>query len=239
MSSHKIANFSGIVLALALGACSSDDKSSDQPAATPFAVTSPAFKEKASIPYDYTCDGRAFPVALTNPELDWTDGPAGTKSYAIVVKHMAIVEGLDPSDPNYFKGFMWTVWDIPASVHKLPSNLSRDEAPAEIAGAHQWSIRNQFGYFAPCPNSDPAPIAADPTTRVTNEYGFEVYALDSETLTLPPKEADVTNYTWTLTKYLDTANIGTAMLRAESDAVSNAAPVPVDPTMLAYPVPVN
>ena len=234
MSSSKVSNFCGIVLFGMLAACGSEDE--EKPSTTAWAVSSPAIPAGGAIPAEYTCDTRPFPVALTNPELNWTEGPAGTLSYAIVVKHLAIVEGLDPSDPNYFKGFMWAIWDIPASVHQLPSNLSRDAAPAQIPGAQQWSIRNQFGYFAPCPNADPAPVAADPTTRVTDEYGFTVYAMPTDKVPLPAKEADVSNYVLTLTKYLDSANLGTTMLRATSDAVSSAAPTPVDMATLVYPV---
>jgi phosphatidylethanolamine-binding protein (PEBP) family uncharacterized protein len=237
MSSTRLIGVSGILLVGVLTACSSEEEESDA-STTTFAVTSPAFAAGGAIPAEYTCDTRPFPVALTNPELNWTEGPTGTKSYAIVVKHLAIVEGLDPSDPNYFKGFMWAIWDIPSTVHKLPTNLSRDAAPADIPGAQQWSIRNQFGYFAPCPNADPATVAADPTTRVNEEYGFTVYALNTDKLPLPAKEADVANYAWTITKYLDSANIGSVTLRATSDAVSSAAPTPVDMAALVYPVPV-
>jgi phosphatidylethanolamine-binding protein (PEBP) family uncharacterized protein len=228
MSSDRLFTCSGMLLVGMLAACSSAEPT--------FTVTSPAFAAGAAIPPEYTCAGRPFPVALTNPELSWTAGPAGTKSYAVVVKHLKIVEGLPATDPNYFKGFMWVVWDIPSTVHTLPTNLSRDAAPAEIPGAQQWAIRNQFGYFAPCPNGDPATVAADPTTQVNEEYGFTVYALDTDKVPLPPKEADVGNYAWTLTKYLDQAAIGTVTLRATSNAVSSAAPTPVDMAALVYPV---
>ena len=82
---------------------------------------------------------------------------------------------------------MWVIWDIPADVHKLPANLSRAQFPAEIPGAQQWANRNQFGYFAPCPNSNPAVIAADPSKKVVNDYGFEVYALNTAKVTLPAR----------------------------------------------------
>lgn len=227
-------NVSGLLLVALLGACSSSEEDPDS-LATTWTVTSPAITAGADIPKEYTCDGRAFPVSLATPELNWTEGPAGTQSYAIVVKHLAIVEGLPPTDMNYFKGFMWTIWDIPASVHQLPANLARDQFPAQIPGAQQWSIRNQFGWFAPCPNADPAVVAADPTARVTEEYGFEVYALPTATVTLPAKEADVNNYAWTLTKYLDTVKLASTMLRATSDAMAAEAPVPVDATTLQFP----
>jgi phosphatidylethanolamine-binding protein (PEBP) family uncharacterized protein len=198
-------------------------------------VSSPAFAAGGMIPAEYTCDGRAFAVALSSPELNWTAGPAGTRSYAIVAKHLAIADVLPPTDPNYFKGFMWAIWDIPATTLKLPANISRAAMPPEVPGAQQWAIRNQFGWFAPCPNADPATVAADPTTRITDRYGFDVYALNTDKLALPAKQADVANYVLTLTQHLDTVKIGKARLEAVSDAVSGAAPTPVDMSTLVYP----
>lgn len=234
-------NYSKIGTLLSLGlatACSAGDDAASTGTAA-WAISAPAIPEGGKIPAEYTCEGREFAVSLSSPEFNWTEGPAGTQSYAIVAKHLAIAEDLPPTDPNYFKGFMWAIWNIPASVHKLPANLSREQMPAEVPGSQQWSIRHQFGWFAPCPNGDPAPVAADPAARLTQDYGFSIYALSTPTLELPPKEADVSNYAWTVTKRLDMVNIGTVMLRAVSDAVSGAAPVPVDATTLQYPVPVQ
>lgn len=205
----------------------------EEPAET-WALSSPVITTGTEIPPENTCDGRPFPVG-SSPALEWTEGPAGTMSYAVVLKHLAIVEKLPTTDPNYFKGFMWAIWDIPANVRSLPANIGRDMFPPEVPGAQQWAIRNQFGYFAPCPNPDPATVAADPTTRVTDEYGFALYALNTAKLPLPPKAADVANYTMTITQYLDMANIGTVMLRAVSSAVASEAPVPVDMAALQYP----
>jgi len=220
--------------ALALSACSGDDAAEAPPADT-WEVSSPAFADGAAIPYKYTCDSRDFPVALESPEVNWEAGPAGTMSYAIVVKHLAIAEGLPPEDPNYFKGFMWAIWDIPASVLKLPANISRAQMPTEIPGAQQWSNRNQFGWFAPCPNADPATVIADPSTRKTDNYGIDVYAIPTATVTLPVRETSHNNYTLTLTKHLDQVNIGKGRLGATSDAISGAAPVPLDPATIVYP----
>lgn len=231
MFSSKACNLGGIMLVgLQAMACGSEEK---EPNLSSWSISSPTITSGGEIPLVNTCDGRPFPVG-SSPELNWTDGPEGTKSYALVLKHLAIVEGLPPTDPNYFKGFMWTIWDIPASVHKLPANLGRAQLPPEVPGSQQWAIRNQFGYFAPCPNADPA---ADPATRVTDRYGFTLYALNTDKVTLPAKEADVSNYTLTLTKHLDAVNIGTTELRAVSSAVASMAPTPVDATTLVYPVP--
>jgi phosphatidylethanolamine-binding protein (PEBP) family uncharacterized protein len=230
MFSSKLENVPCSMLIGLVGACGTPE---EEPAEA-WAISSPLIAEGAEIPPEHTCDGRPFPVG-SSPELNWTEGPEGTLSYAIVLKHLAIVENLPPTDPNYFKGFMWAIWDIPAAVHKLPANLGRDMFPPEVPGAQQWSIRNQFGYFAPCPNPDPATVAADPATRVTEGYGFSIYALNTANLSLPPKQADVGNYTLTLTQHLESANLGTIMLRAVSSAVAGEAPVPVDMAALQYP----
>jgi phosphatidylethanolamine-binding protein (PEBP) family uncharacterized protein len=167
----------------------------------------------------------------SSPELTWTEGPPGTQSYALVAKHLAIVES-DPTRADYWKGFMWPIGDIPASVHTIPRDMGREQFPVAIPGSQQWSIRNQFGFFAPCPNGDPA---ADPATRVTDRYGFTLYALNTAKLTLPAKETDVANYTYTLTKMLDQVAIGKVQLDAVSSAVSGAAPVPVNMDTLVFP----
>lgn len=237
MKLNRNSKVGAVVPALFMAACGGGES---EPATSTggWAVSSPVIAENGKIPSEYTCEGREFAVALSSPQLDWTEGPVGTQSYAVVVKHLAIVEGLPETDPNYFKGFMWAMWNIPANVRSLPANLSREQMPPQVPGAQQWAIRHQFGWFAPCPNPDPAPIAADPTTRKTEGYGFSVYALNTPNLELPAKEADVANYAWTITKKLDQVNIGTVMLRSVSDAVSGAAPVPVDTATLQYPVPV-
>lgn len=196
-------------------------------------ISSPAFEEGGELPLENTCDGREFAVG-SSPELTWTEGPTGTKSYAIVLKHLAIVEDVDPASPDYSKGFMWVVWDIPANVRRLPPNLGRDALPLDVPGAQQWAIRNQFGYFAPCPNADPA---TDASSKVSDRYSYTLYALDTPTLSLPAREADIPNYSLTLTKVLDMVNIGMTELRAVSSAVAGQAPVPVDTATLQYPVP--
>src|SRR5690606_18351946 len=175
--------------------CGSEDVNENAPPT--WTISSPAFAADAEIPLEYTCSGREFALGV-NPPLAWTQGPAGTMGYAVVVKHRKIAEG-DPNSPDYFKGFMWVVWDIPANVHSIPADIGRDASPPAIPGAQQWAIRNQFGYFAPCPNADPA---ADPSTFVTDGYSFTVYALPTANVTLPMKEEGIDNYTLTLTKTL-------------------------------------
>jgi phosphatidylethanolamine-binding protein (PEBP) family uncharacterized protein len=230
MISNKLMNLPAM-LCLGLTCACSSEETADPNANASWSISSPAFAAGAEIPKEYTCDGRAFAVGAS-PELAWTAGPAGTKSYALVVKHLAIVESVDPSSPDYAKGFMWAIWDIPASTLELPANLGRAALLPEVPGAQQWSVRNQFGYFAPCPNADPATAAA---AVVTDRYAFTLYALDTPNVALPLKEANVNNYTLTLTKHLDAVNIGTTELRAVSSAIAGEPIVPVDPATIVFP----
>jgi phosphatidylethanolamine-binding protein (PEBP) family uncharacterized protein len=212
------------MLALTSGlSCSSEPAES-------WTITSPAFPAGGELPLENTCSGREFALGV-NPQFDWTAGPEGTMSYALVSKHLTIADG-DPTSPDYFKGFMWVIWDIPANVRSIPQDIGREAFPPAVPGAQQWAIRHQFGYFAPCPNPDPA---ADPSTIITDNYGFTLYALPTATITLPAKEADVNNYTLTLYKTLEQINIGKVQLNAVSTAVGGVAPTPVDPLTLVYP----
>lgn len=118
-------------------------------ATAPFALTSSTIAEGASFPAENTCSG-----ADTSPPLAWTAGPAGTKSYAIVLNDTSIS----------FLHFI--VYDIPASVTALPASLEAAYAPASPAGVHETkSFKGTFGYAGPCP----------PALHV---YEFVLYALD-------------------------------------------------------------
>lgn len=235
MVANVVFSFSGLLLLGILSGCSPAEETAET-----WSISSPVVAEGSAIPVDHTCEGRPFPVPLLgNPELTWTEGPAGTQSYALVLKHLAISEATPPSDPAYARGFMWAIWDIPASVRSLPANMSRAQFPTEVPGAQQWSNRNQFGFFAPCPNAmlDPAAAAADPSLRVTDRYGFALYAIGTPNVALPPRPSDVANYTMTLTMHLDANNLGMVQLTGTSNAVPSEF-VPPE-TSLQYPAAVT
>ena len=128
---------------------------------TKLQLTSDAFNEGQSIPAQYTCDGTD-----QTPALQWSDPPAGTRSFALVID--------DPDAPSgTFRH--WGVFDIPAS--------SRSIGGSQTAGTE---VRNDFGkpgYGGPCPPKGHGP----------HHYHFKLFALDVETLGLGPeaKIADV------------------------------------------------
>jgi phosphatidylethanolamine-binding protein (PEBP) family uncharacterized protein len=186
------------------------------------------------MPAQFTCDGHDF-ASGDNPELEWTAGPAGTKSYAIVLKDLSIIGKNDPTAAAYNRGFHWIIWDIPTTVpFKIQHGMGDAEFPPEVPGARQWANRNQFGYFPPCPNNDPT---ADPSTHVTDNYSLTLYAFDKAILDYPAMDAAVVNYTRTIDDYIETVAIGKTELLFTSNAASTAAPPPLDPTTVKYPSP--
>lgn len=126
----------------------------------PFTLTSSAFANDATIPAVHTCDG-----ANTSPALAWTNPPAGAKSFAVVVRDLAL-----SGRPNYH----WVIFDIPVATRALDANVPKTATPAVPAGARQtsWSFGAQQGYGGPCP----------PSQDAAHEYQFSVYALDTASL---------------------------------------------------------
>ena len=109
-------------------------------------VTSAAFSQ-GLLPQHFTCRG-----AKASPPLDWSGGPSGTKSYAIVVDDSAA-----PITPYIY----WIVFNIPEAT----TDVQAAQLPpgAEVAE----NSLGQASYDPPCPHSP------------GHSYRFTVYALDS------------------------------------------------------------
>ena len=120
------------------------------------AVTTPAFKDGADIPFENTqYRGNIF------PGLAWSAGPKGTKSYAVIMQDTdAMVQG----NPILH----WTMANIPAAASKLDAAMSAPPAGA----AYGPNIRGPaMAYMGP--RTPPGP---------KHRYHLQVYALDT---TLP------------------------------------------------------
>ena len=130
---------------------------------TKLSLTSDAFQDGQPIPTQYTCDG-----ADQTPALHWSDPPAATKSFALVID--------DPDAPSgTFRH--WGVFDIPASARSIGGG---QEVGSEVT--------NDFGkpgYGGPCPPKGHGP----------HHYHFKLFALDTDNLSLSTnaKIADVEN----------------------------------------------
>lgn len=109
-------------------------------------LISNAFTNEGTIPSKYTCKGDNV-----NPQLSWTNPPAGTKSFALII---------DDPDAPVGTWVHWLVKDIPADVKEI----REDSIPGT-------QVKNDFGkedYGGPCPPSG------------THRYFFKLYALDVE-----------------------------------------------------------
>ena len=106
------------------------------------------------MPSAHTCDG-----ADTHPDLKWTEGPEGTKSYAIVFNDTTL------------KFLHSSIFDIPKDTRSLPLGLEKKAEPAEPAGSKQSkNYKGSPGYTGPCPPSG------------EENYEFVLYALDVENI---------------------------------------------------------
>jgi Raf kinase inhibitor-like YbhB/YbcL family protein len=79
-----------------------------------------------------------------SPALSWSNPPAGTKSFALLMH--------DPDAPTGSGWWHWVVYNIPASVSSLPVGAGDPQKNLLPAGAVQG--RTDFGtpgYGGPCP----------------------------------------------------------------------------------------
>lgn len=115
-------------------------------------LTSTAFTDGGEIPAKYTCDG-----ANVSPPLAWTDAPATTRSFALIVEDP---DAPDPAAPER----TWVHWVI---VDLLQSSTGLKENVGHLAQGHfglnDWS---RAAWGGPCP----------PVGR--HRYFFKLYALD-------------------------------------------------------------
>lgn len=130
-------------------------------------VLSPSFVEGGEIPARFTCEGDDV-----SPELVWTDPPAETKSFVL------IVDDPDAPDPHAPKmtWVHWVLFNLPSSQSGLPEGVPSASLPVGTGqGLNDWT---RTGYGGPCP-----PIGR-------HRYYFKLYALDT-TLALhqPTKSA--------------------------------------------------
>ena len=110
-----------------------------------FALESPAFADGGRIPARHACDGED-----ARPALAWTDPPAGTRAFLLVVE--------DPDAPG--GTFLhYTAWGLPADLRGLP-----EEAVAPAEGRNDFGT---VGWRGPCP-----PRGSD------HRYVFRLIALE-------------------------------------------------------------
>ena len=97
-----------------------------------------------------------------SPALSWTAGPAGTQSYAVVMRDLTV---------NYLH---WTIYNLPSSTLSLVKGVQLfQKLPNNAPGTQAKNDSAFYGYQGPCPLAGPS----------THSYEISVYALDRATLT--------------------------------------------------------
>jgi phosphatidylethanolamine-binding protein (PEBP) family uncharacterized protein len=153
-------------------------------------------------------------------------------SYALVFKDLSILARVDPSsNMAYNRGFHYVIWDIPADVTSLPAELSEGHLPEDVEGARQWSNFNNYGYFGPCPNFDPA----QPRSQ-NDSYAFTLYALPTAVaeIALPTPGISTVRQ---LDNLFEAEALAIAEYRGTSDAWSIEIPPGTLPPMTNPPCP--
>jgi hypothetical protein len=121
-----------------------------------FTLTSPSFAPGAEIPTHHTCEGPDL-----SPTLIWSEAPAGTKSFALIVDDP---DAPDPAAPQ-MTWVHWVLYDLPLDASELPEGVSPTALPPGTReGVNDWQ---RTGYGGPCP-----PIGR-------HRYFHKLYALDA------------------------------------------------------------
>lgn len=138
-------------------------------AAEPFVLKSAEFAHQGTLSTTHMLNGFGCTGGNVSPALEWSNPPAGTKSFALLVH--------DPDAPTGGSGWWhWVVIDIPAASRQLPAGAGKSEGAGLPAGAVQW--KTDFGgpgWGGPCP-----PVGQRP-----HSYHFTLHALQVDKLELP------------------------------------------------------
>ena len=120
-------------------------------------LTSTSFQGN-QIPAKFTCDGAGI-----SPQLSWSEPPAGTASFTLIVT--------DPDAPG--RTFVhWVIYDLPAETRELLEGMP---GLGQLTNGSRQGHNDfgEIGYGGPCPPGNSA-----------HHYHFALYALDAK-LNLP------------------------------------------------------
>ena len=132
-----------------------------QPAAAPrpepLGLTSSSFADGGIIP-DKNSQASTTPLS---PQLGWTNAPAGTQSYTLILHDVDVAGGHNVADNLH-----WLAFNIPGTATSLPEGVPNTATLPD--GTIQPGKRS--GFQGP----------GAPATHVYHHYIFELYALDTK-----------------------------------------------------------
>jgi Raf kinase inhibitor-like YbhB/YbcL family protein len=124
-------------------------------------VTSTTFEEGATLPRSMLFDQMGVGGENLSPQLSWTAGPAGTKSYAITL--------YDPDAPTTVGFWHWLLSDLDPATLSIPQGAGKPgkQPPGSVLGYTDFGGPG-YGGMAPPPGDKP------------HRYQFNVYAVDKK-----------------------------------------------------------
>src|SRR5437016_766070 len=116
-----------------------------------FKLESPAFKNSAEIPEDYTCHGKNI-----SPPLKWSHVPEHAKELALICE--------DPDAPEKAPFIHWVAYHIPANFTELKEGVGH----ADKEFAQGKNSAGEITYMGPKP----------PENTGVHRYYFRLFAVD-------------------------------------------------------------
>ena len=154
---------------LALVACASISlaAASRTASAESFTITSPSFKDGGMLAQKNAGNNKSNPNCVgdnVSPAFSWTNIPAGTKSFALVM--------VDPEGRAGLGVIHWVAYGIPATVTAFAEGEVSKEGPKYVGGK---GTANLAHYFGPC----------TPPNTGHHHYTFTLIATDLDAKELP------------------------------------------------------
>jgi len=122
-------------------------------------LTTTAFEDGGVIPNKYSQAGEQI-----SPKLTWTNVPANTASFALIVHDPDVALQKSPNDVLH-----WMIFNIPGTARELPEGIGSNPKP-EDGSINAKSLRGTPGYMGMGAGAQ-GPY---------HHYTFELFALDTK-----------------------------------------------------------
>lgn len=145
MTLKNLPLLTGLVIAVALIGTSKVSWSQT----TYFKMTSPAFQDNGMMAIKYAGKNPANPNCVgenVSPPLEWSNAPAGTKSFALIMFDQEGRLGLGVTH--------WLAYGIPASITSLPEGVANQEVKSFANGLN---VLKKTEYLGGCPPKGTGP----------------------------------------------------------------------------------
>jgi Raf kinase inhibitor-like YbhB/YbcL family protein len=131
-----------------------------------FTLRAPDLISRGRIAQSHVYNGMGCSGQNISPALEWSNAPAGTKSFAVTA--------YDPDAPTGSGWWHWVIYNIPATTTSLAAGAGngRNAPRGTTQGTTDFGTR---GYGGPCPPPGDSP----------HHYHFKVYALKTDRIDAP------------------------------------------------------